>query len=328
MSKKQGKKNKKKLNFSRDGKVFRAVLGKLRTCLAHPAVVACDYSKTLHGSAPNSAAPRPSDFVADCFAAIKSVLGSKGLAKFFVAYCTEDFDSDISQEFFAVHVGLGKSVECRCGAEFRRRGLYPLQGPGGYFNSVRGAISGEFIGRATKGEHWGVDARALAVVERQWQSHLLNTSDPRAFSEFIRARGAKAVGAVSTEASTPEPTRARPACHEHTLKSFQFSTGEVYFACSADGCPYITATGERYGKMQRNSTSAKLFGKKHSELEYEPADFIDQDEQEEDAPLSSEDRVEELSLGFEEPTREAGVDEPEEKPEDEEVLAVGDEEDQ
>jgi hypothetical protein len=92
------------------------------------------------GGTPNPAKPSLADFRCDVERVIHKCVSAGGLmARFTSTYIMFDSDNPIDIERFADKViGSGRhNLEQGIGAEFIKRGIYPLHGKRGYFHAIR-----------------------------------------------------------------------------------------------------------------------------------------------------------------------------------------------
>src|SRR5271157_1847895 len=130
---------KKKQNFSKNKRAFDSVLRRFRRLKTVGGLSATNISGGSPTS-PNPTKPSPLDFRSDVDLVVTKILAHSVISriKFGYAYLWFDSENVIEQEKFAERL-LGSarhSVEQRMGAEFVRRGLFPVQNKG-YFYSLR-----------------------------------------------------------------------------------------------------------------------------------------------------------------------------------------------
>jgi hypothetical protein len=132
--------NKKKpKEFSKNKKSFDSVLSYLRSLSGLGTISAVNLESAGGRGTPNLAKPLPIDFKVDCYKVFKKIVPSRNMAKFLRVYTVEECRSELIQEMIADKV-LGPSrhsYEQRCGAEFIKRHIYPVQGRGGYFTTIK-----------------------------------------------------------------------------------------------------------------------------------------------------------------------------------------------
>lgn len=129
-------------NFAKNKKAFDVVMRHLRD-LGRPQIGGVGAVNPAQGGgkpAPrNPAKPTPVDFRCDVFMAIGAACPKDiDLVQFFLAYVLGEADQedDIAREMHAQKLLHDRrhSVEQRLGAEFIRRGLFPVQGKGYFFS--------------------------------------------------------------------------------------------------------------------------------------------------------------------------------------------------
>lgn len=134
MQRKQPKKAKR--NYAKAKKAFDAVMAAYRN-FSVVSIKAVNLGANSQGVA-NPAKPTPIEFRCDVDKAVKLRLKGATVAQFRETYAEYDSEDSIEMEMHAQRV-LGDrrhSIEQRLGAEFLRRGIYPIGGKG-YFHVIR-----------------------------------------------------------------------------------------------------------------------------------------------------------------------------------------------
>lgn len=143
--KRKSAKRKPEDGFRKNKAAFDGVMNHLRRMgkptLGHVGAVNIQAQSGGKPAAKNPAKPSMVDFWADVFLAIKVACPKDiDMVKFHLAYTLYDSDDALDRELHAQKTLHNRrhSVEQRLGAEFIRRGIFPVQGRG-YFYSPRRA---------------------------------------------------------------------------------------------------------------------------------------------------------------------------------------------
>ena len=131
----KGKRKAKPPNYAKNKKAFDNVLSRYRALSTIGTMSVSKFDESGKAT-PNPAKPTGLDFLADVQKVFEKIVPAKSLIKFWQVYIERETD-EMTQERLADKV-LGPrrhSWEQRCGAEFIRRGVYPVQAK--YFNTLR-----------------------------------------------------------------------------------------------------------------------------------------------------------------------------------------------
>lgn len=133
------KNQKKPKEFAKQKKAFDSVLNYFRSLSGLGSISAVNLESAGGRGTPNLARPSPIDFRVDCHKVFKKIVPSRAMARFLRVYTVEECRTELIQEMIADKV-LGPSrhsYEQRIGAEFIKRHIFPVQGRGGYFTTIK-----------------------------------------------------------------------------------------------------------------------------------------------------------------------------------------------
>lgn len=122
-------------NYAKQKKAFDNVLSRYRALSTIGTMSVSKFDQTGKAT-PNLAKPNGMDFLADCQKVIEKVVPAKFLVRFWQVYIHRESE-ELVQEMLSDKVFGARrhSWEQRCGAEFIKRGIYPVQQK--YFNTLR-----------------------------------------------------------------------------------------------------------------------------------------------------------------------------------------------
>jgi hypothetical protein len=135
MSKSQAQK--KPRNFGKFKKSFDSVTTHYRALSGIGSISAVNLEKAGGAGTPNLAKPTPLDFRCDVEKCVTKIVKKK-LVMFYRVYLKEEYEP-LEQERLADKClgGVRHSYEQRLGEEFCKRRIYPVQGKGGYFHTIK-----------------------------------------------------------------------------------------------------------------------------------------------------------------------------------------------
>ena len=133
-------KKKQKPQFAKRKKAFDTVMQAYRDAKDVTGGMGAVTISDSGGGSPNPAKPNLADLRCDVERVIEKCVTSEAMrVRFRAAYLEFDSEKPLDMEVFAHHViGSGRhNLEQGLGAEFIKRGIYPLNGKRGYFHCIR-----------------------------------------------------------------------------------------------------------------------------------------------------------------------------------------------